>query len=419
MLALAPAARAGAGDDAHAVALTPLSAVKSGDAFLAFPGCPAGERAIGGGVGFVPSQGPAASVSISQSRPSGIAEADGRPTSWVSEIVNASGAPQSFTAFAICSASSDAVVRTTKFTTKFDGGSLVPCGPGERAIGGGVEPVTALWTDGVRVQVSGPVDETGQAVSTEDGDVPTSWYVSARHHTGKAQTLTAFAVCSKASQATVQATSFTVEQAQAGQATALCPPGQRALSGGLGTTGDRLGWISFSGPTDANGTPLGAAGGVAGGWTAEVGNLTGHRETYKVFVVCEGPTPAPPPGPAPGTPAPTPPAQPGAGGGQGADAIVEADGVSVKAARSLIGVRLVRLELEVDEPLSATLSLVRKGKTLASRRFATVRPGTRVLTLVVPARVKAGRAGVRYELEDAAGNALSARRSVKIPQLRT
>jgi hypothetical protein len=345
-----------------------------------------------------------------------MAEADGRPTSWVSEVVNTSGAPQSFTAFVICSASSDAVVRTTEFTTKFDGGGLVPCGPGERAIGGGVEPVTALWTDGVRVQVSGPVDDTGQAVSTEDGDVPTSWYASVRHHTGKAQTFRAFAVCSKASQATVQATSFTVEQAQAGQATALCPPGQRALSGGLGTTGDRLGWISFSGPTDANGNPLGAAGGVAGGWTAQVGNLTGHRETYKVFVVCEGPTP-PPPVPPPGTPAPTPPAQPGAGGQQGADVAVEADVVTVKAATSLIGVRVVRLELEVDEPLSVTLSLVRKGKTLASKRFAAVRTGARVLTLVVPPRVKAGRASVRYELEDAAGNALSSRRSVKIPKL--
>ena len=403
-------AHAAAGDDAHAVAVS-IPAVAPGAYERRTVECPAGERAIGGGIGFVSTAGVGA-VMVRESWP--FTSLDGVATGWVSAISNHTKTPQSFTAYAICSASSDAVVRATEFTTKFDGGSHAPCLAGEQAIGGGVAPVKRPTP--AYVQVNGPVDETGQAVSTDDGDVPRSWYVAVRHLANTGLTFDAIAVCSPTSRTTLQATAFVVDKGESGQATALCPPGQRALSGGLGTTGGRWGMMGFSGPTDANGTPLGAAGGVAAGWTVDVYNLNPASETYKVFVVCEAPAPAPTPAPAPGTPAPTPPAEPGGGGQPAADAAVEADVVGVKSARSLIGLRVVRLQLELGEPVSVTLALVRKGKTLARKRFASVKPGRRTLTLAVPPRVGARSAALRYELEDAAGNTLSARRSVKIPR---
>jgi hypothetical protein len=304
-------ARAAAGDDARVIAV-PVPNVASGSLGQKDARCPAGERAVGGGIGSVPS-GTNAAVSVRETLP---AAQEGVPApAWASVVENASGAPQSFTAYAVCSASSDAVARRTVFTTALEGGSLAPCEAGERAIGGGISGPSPLGS-GI-VQLSGPVDETGQAVSTDDGDVPRSWYVSGRQHTGTARSFGAWVVCSTASQATVQATAFTVPKGTSGQETAICPTGQRALSGGLGTTGGRLGVLGFSVPTDENGNPA-ADGTIARGWKVDVYNANpGLSETYKVFVVCEGPSAAAPgaptPGPAPPTPDPAPQPTPAAG----------------------------------------------------------------------------------------------------------
>jgi hypothetical protein len=96
------------------------------------------------------------------------------------------------------------------------------------------------------------------------------------------------------------------------------------------------------------------------------------------------------------------------------DTTVGADVIGAAAGRSRIGKRVVRLELVLDEPVSAVLTLVRKGSKLATKRFASVRDGERVLTLIVPAGVAGGRARLRFVLTDAAGNTLSGRRSVRI-----
>lgn len=304
-LALGSVARSAAGDDARVVAL-PVPGVASGEYRQTVARCPAGEHAISGGIGFVSSGGTGA-VGIAETWPYGTLglAADG----WVTEIRNTSGAPQNFTAYAVCSRSSDAVIRPTPFSTAFDGGSLAPCLPGERAIGGGVSAQDSPFP-GV-VQLGGPVDETGETVSTDDGDIPRAWYVSVRHHTGAGLNFQAYAICSATSQATIQATALTVANGESGQATAVCPAGQRALSGGLGTTGGRLGAMGFSGPTDADGAPA-TEGSSAQSWTADVYNTNGASETYKVLVVCEGPAPAPPPPPVPGpAPAPGPAPVPG------------------------------------------------------------------------------------------------------------
>ena len=74
-----------------------------------------------------------------------------------------------------------------------------------------------------------------------------------------------------------------------------------------------------------------------------------------------------------------------------------------------------RLELNLDENVSATLTLIRGDQTLVTKQFGKVKEGDRVLTLVVPGSVEKGKATLQFELKDAAGNTMSAKRPVKIP----
>ena len=98
-----------------------------------------------------------------------------------------------------------------------------------------------------------------------------------------------------------------------------------------------------------------------------------------------------------------------------ADKSVGAELIGVRSARSLIGKRILKIELNVDENVSAALSLTRKGKTLASKQTATVKGGDRVLLFVLPDRVGKGSARLRLTLKDAAGNTKVVNRTVSIP----
>jgi hypothetical protein len=89
--------------------------------------------------------------------------------------------------------------------------------------------------------------------------------------------------------------------------------------------------------------------------------------------------------------------------------------IAVKAGKSRLGKRIVQIELNLDENVSATLTLVRAGKALASKTIGNVKAGDRVLTLVVGNAIAKGKASLRLELKDSAGNTLAAKRSVKIP----
>jgi hypothetical protein len=120
-------------------------------------------------------------------------------------------------------------------------------------------------------------------------------------------------------------------------------------------------------------------------------------------------TPLPPPGGPTGSAAGG-----GASGGQ-ADAEVDADVIGANTGKSRIGKRIVRLELNLDEQVSARLTLVRAGKTLATKQIAKVKPGNRVLILTVPGNVASGKASLRFELKDAVGNTFSGKRRIRIP----
>ena len=99
------------------------------------------------------------------------------------------------------------------------------------------------------------------------------------------------------------------------------------------------------------------------------------------------------------------------------DKEVDADVLARRVGRSELGVRVVRVELELGEAVGATLTLSRAKKTLATRRVARAREGTRVLTLVVPSGVKKGPARFGLQLRDAAGNTKAWNAAVKLPPL--
>jgi hypothetical protein len=103
------------------------------------------------------------------------------------------------------------------------------------------------------------------------------------------------------------------------------------------------------------------------------------------------------------------------GGGQEADAAVEVDVIGATGGKSRIGRRVVRLELSLDEKVSATLMLVRGGKTVVKKTIANVSAGDRVLTILVPKRMAKGKASLRFALTDAAGNTFVGKRGIRIP----
>src|SRR5262249_48353648 len=99
----------------------------------------------------------------------------------------------------------------------------VQCPQGERALSGGVD------TEGP-ISITGPLDETGSFSLTTTGDVPRYWYSAATNSTpGFGAEF--FAVCSASSDATIQATTFTLSGVAAASAAVHCPSGQRVVGG--------------------------------------------------------------------------------------------------------------------------------------------------------------------------------------------
>jgi hypothetical protein len=138
--------------------------------------------------------------------------------------------------------------------------------------------------------------------------------------------------------------------------------------------------------------------------------LTETAATNAVFEL-PSTTPPPPPPPPPTTPPPAPPPPP-------TNRFVDADIGAAAAARTRLGARVARIELDADEPLAATFELRRAAKTLVSKRYPRLDPGERLLTIFVPRKLSAGPATVRLVLTDQAGNSKGARRQIAIGALR-
>ncbi len=172
-------------------------------------------------------------------------------------------------------------------------GEFANCPDGRRAVGGGV---IRAGSRAIYLAASGPLDgsgaggplnPSGSVASTKDGDVARRWYAGVSNHASSSAQVKVLALCSAASDATVQATPFSVAGRRTGHATARCPAGRRALGGGLVQSGWPDDRILASGPRDASGA-IGHTGDgdVAREWYAVVHNLPAHRVGFKVFALC-------------------------------------------------------------------------------------------------------------------------------------
>jgi len=149
--------------------------------------CPAGKRAVGGGLsqldaasppfGWVQSSGPVDATGTTANTDTGdVAEG------WYASVFNFGATERNFHVYAICAddAESDATIqaKTLSVAPGDVGEAVVSCPTGRRVVGGGVGQSVALNTPRGYIQESGPVDETGQTTFTASGDVARAWRAS-------------------------------------------------------------------------------------------------------------------------------------------------------------------------------------------------------------------------------------------------
>jgi hypothetical protein len=174
------------------------------------------------------------------------------------------------------------------------GAEYATCPPNKRALGGGVVQ-SGGFVPG-EVAASGPLAETKDAANTVSGDIAKRWYAAEVNGSANQQSYKVFAICSANSDATIEATPFTVEgsatgkleDSKTGQEYAVCPPNKRALGGGVVQSGppERL-FVHASGPLDSTGeTAQTVSGDIAKQWYAAVGNVSGQLRDFKVFAIC-------------------------------------------------------------------------------------------------------------------------------------
>ncbi len=266
--------------------------------------CPGTKRALGGGLVqssptgylFVEASGPLdASGNTSKTRNGDI------PKMWYAALVNWTQGQVSFKVFAICSDTSNATIEATPFTvepsdpnsTEKPEVARAVCPGTKRALGGGV--VESGPPSGLRVHASGPLDSTGLASKTTDGDIAKQWYAAVKNRSGAPVNFKVFAICSGTSNATIEATPFTVEPEPTGngkfaEGYAVCPGTKRALGGGVVQSGlpDKNLLVEASGPLDETGfTSKTETGDIAKQWYAAVGNYWGEQPPLKVMAICE------------------------------------------------------------------------------------------------------------------------------------
>jgi hypothetical protein len=159
--------------------------------------CPAGKRAVGGGViqfswpdNRVLASGPLdASGSMVNTRDGDVAK------QWYVAIRNLPLKRVQFKAFALCSADSRATIEATPSWAEAEstGHAIANCPPTKRVLGGGIIESGRLGF--VRVLASGPLDTTGVPANTEDGDVAELWYGAVENRNLERIRLKVLAIC--------------------------------------------------------------------------------------------------------------------------------------------------------------------------------------------------------------------------------
>ena len=194
----------------------------------------------------------------------------------------------------------DTIVKSTVIAVPpgNSGSGVATCPAGTRVVGGGVTTNSPTPEGFVRyrVQLSGPLDETGLTVNTGDGDVARSWYAAlANEDLGAGHLFKVSALCSRTSDAIIEATDVEVGRDTAdppqGAGAATCPAGTRVVGGGVGSmgrspTGVRVLYQTrLSGPVDETGLTANTDDNdVARGWFGFVSS-EGEVE-FKVMALC-------------------------------------------------------------------------------------------------------------------------------------
>ncbi len=263
-----------------------------------FARCPAGTRAVGGGVidvgggsVFVSASGPLDGTDTAALRPStGVANTkDGDlAKQWYAGVSNARSRVVDVKVLALCSRASDARIQATSFHVggRRTGHASAKCGAGKRVVGGGM--VQANYPDN-RLLASGPLDASGSPANTGDGDVAKRWYVAVHNLPSKRVLFKVFALCSADSHAKIESTRFSVARQSTGGARARCAANKRALGGGIiGTGPQEFLRVLDSAPLDGSGSAASTSkGDVAKQWHASIKNRNPARRQFKVLAICE------------------------------------------------------------------------------------------------------------------------------------
>ena len=263
---------------------------KSGEGFAV---CRDNKRAVGGGVVqsgspvgiLVHASGPLGSTgSTAETQDGDIAK------QWYAAVRNGSQFQQTLKVFALCSDKSDATIEAATFSPDSSGlsGATAVCPGKKRALGGGM--VQSGLPEFLYAGPSGPLDSTGKTSKTQDGDIAKQWYAAVDNDTGVQRTFKVFALCSRNSDATIEATAFKAGPwQQDANAFAKCSGKKRALGGGVLSSGSSsdLG-MRASGPLDNTGvTAETQDGDIAKQWYAAASNSADVQRTFKVMAVCE------------------------------------------------------------------------------------------------------------------------------------
>jgi hypothetical protein len=124
---------------------------------------------------------------------------------------------------------------------------------------------------------------------TSTGDSPRAWGVAAYNGFGVTRKFQAFVICSKQTRPHIVAAKVPVAPNSNVEVTADCPPGQRALGGGVLVGGKPTVSLQFveSGPLGAGGTTAGTDDGdVPVAWDGDIGNSTSKTRSFKTLAVC-------------------------------------------------------------------------------------------------------------------------------------
>jgi hypothetical protein len=157
------------------------------------------------------------------------------------------------------------------------------CPEGHRIVGGGVG-TTGPVSPGLdyTVELSGPLDFTGDTANTDDGDEAVFWYASVHNSSTAPRDFKVFALCSQTIGARIQAEPINdLPSGQSAVATVTCPVGY-ALAGGVGTTGPVSAGLDYT--VELSSPPPGS--GSSSSWYASVHNTSGSPQDFKVFALC-------------------------------------------------------------------------------------------------------------------------------------